>query len=389
MNNTINDIEISLENYTADRNCSGATISRKERKRMRKTAKRAIREEEDRLRLLKRKHMMREKSLESLKNFIDCEAMNPLLPCVGCVELDVPLWDTQLLVEDCKQLLERFSPGKQFGKTHDGSWTTLSLRSCDGTCNNDNSSPIKNYLNTPAWFHSSYIVPTILHSFDAELILRFERIRLSIVPPGCNIAWHCDYMVTEHHVSRIHIPIIMSNGFEMNIGGTNVQMEMGKSYIGNFELPHRLMNNINGTLRIHLIIDILLPLSHIINSCDNNQGKYNKNNYKQIFDYITNSYLFCWLNCTTNTFLTHCIDNYCHNNKDNKENENHGGTTHISSFHVALNKANILLEGTTSDAAQRIACIDAFLQYRCSRGDSVETQACIEKDFYLLHKFEP
>ena len=233
--------------------------SRKDRKRARKAAKRAVRDNEDRERLAKRASMLVNKSQESLRTFISCPAMSPHSHQLGSVHLNVPKWDTALLVADCAHLMSTFVAGTQFGDTHDGLWQTLSLRSSDGTTSNDSPSPSAQYLNTDAWHASSYIVPNLLHSFGPTLEGCFERVRLSVVPPSCNVAWHCDYTHAEKHVTRLHIPILCSNGFEMDIGGTIVSMEVGESYIGNFELPHRLSNTAAGTVRVHLIVDIMMP----------------------------------------------------------------------------------------------------------------------------------
>lgn len=312
--------------------------TRKERKRIRKAALRAIRDDEDRLRIEKRALMLQVASEDSLRDFIGCEAMSPLVYQRGSVQLRVPIWDSLLLVEDCQNLMREFQAGTQFGDTHGKTWTTLSLRSCDGTTANDAPSPSKTYSNSKAWDASQYIVPCLLESFGEDLVNCFERVRLSVIPPSCNVAWHCDYTNAEKHVTRLHIPILTSDGFEMDIGGSLVKMNVGESHIGNFELPHRLGNTRAGQLRVHLMVDILMPNSVPVHR-------------------------FCNL-------LSSCC-----------RNEGNEGAE-ISAFHHALNQSINLLDGDAVALARRTACIDAFSEYRLSRGDSVATQASLERRYY-------
>ena len=147
------------------------------------------------------------KSRQSLTTFVTTEAMSSDLAQVGAIQLLVPLWDIDLLQKDAEKLLEDFEAGVQFGDTHNRKWLTLSLRSSNGSTDNDSPSLDLQYLNTPAWSASTYIVPMVLRSFGPTLIKYFERVRLSIVPPNCNVAWHVDYAHLEHHVTRLHIPI--------------------------------------------------------------------------------------------------------------------------------------------------------------------------------------
>jgi hypothetical protein len=141
----------------------------------------------------------------------------------------------------------------------------------------------------------------------------------------------------------------------MDIGGTKVVMDAGESYIGNFELPHRLQNKAEGTVRVHLIVDILMPLPLGKNS--------------SISKAVVLRPTWCeWAQAYYSSW----------NTKD----ETNVPSLAESAFHFALNTANLLLEGDAAALARRTACIDAFSNYRCSRGDSVVTQSSVEKGYY-------
>ena len=242
----------------------------------------------------------------------------------------VPLWDTAWLEADAAALLAAFVPAAQGGPLHGGRWQTLSLRSRLGTLGDDR--PGLAYSSTVAWAASTYIVPwvhylimrlclevqvrssNVLYSPHdcrhvlAELASPFERVglvldrvRLSILPPGTNVGWHVDYEGTESAgPMRMHIPILCSDQFVMEIGDRRVEMAAGETWLGlhacitpsslqtppppdgqhagvlpllrlfsslqqqlfvpppagMFELPHRLANQNGGTPRVHLIVDV-------------------------------------------------------------------------------------------------------------------------------------
>jgi hypothetical protein len=181
--------------------------------------------------------------------------------------------------------------GCQFGPLHGSTWRTLSLRSCDGTMDNDR--PGLSYHNTPAWAASTYIVPHLLAGLvdtvtssagvgagvgagvdagvgsgvgdsvaepegtvaestagnplgpgvcgveplrvpvgpgarvaapgPAPTSSVLQRVRLSVIPPGCNVGWHVDYSGTEAAgPMRMHVPVMCSKGFGMVRGGMRV-----------------------------------------------------------------------------------------------------------------------------------------------------------------------
>ena len=92
---------------------------------------------------------------------------------MGSIQLAVPAWDTALLLEDATALLDSFTSGVQFGDTHTGTWSTLSLRSADGRTDNDQPAPDNTYVNTDAWTASTYIVPVMLAAFGPLLVRSF------------------------------------------------------------------------------------------------------------------------------------------------------------------------------------------------------------------------
>ncbi|GMH61689.1 hypothetical protein TL16_g10019 [Triparma laevis f. inornata] len=318
--------------------------------------------------------MLHTVSEDSLRDFIGCEAMSPLVYQRGSVQLSVPIWDAMLLVEDCQHLMREFQAGTQFGDTHGKAWTTLSLRSCDGTTANDAPSPSKQYMNSSAWDASTYIVPSLLKSFGEDLVSCFERVRLSVIPPSCNVAWHCDYTHAEKHVTRLHIPILTSDGFELDIGGTIVKMNVGESHIGNFELPHRLGNTKTGQLRVHLMVDILMPKAApvppspppvIVIEAPQSLSLSHRCSAK--------IYFLMWSCLCGGGGSWRMMEKDEDRGGDDKvEVEGGASAVLISAFHHALNVANDLLDGDAVALARRTACIDAFSEVRPSEERSHE-----------------
>jgi hypothetical protein len=210
-----------------------AVLTRKQRKAQRNSLKRETREKEDRIRVVKRETMIQQKSQRSLVSFIGDPDMTNIDLHVA-QQLEIAIWDTELLAADAKSLLENFTSGLQFGDTHDGKWKTLNLRSFNGECDNDTPAPVGEvYQNTDCWAKSSYIVPFILASFPS---MRIDRVRLSCIPANCNVAWHCDFEEGQDDICRLHIPVLCSDGFSLVIGGQKVSMDIGTSWIGNFQV---------------------------------------------------------------------------------------------------------------------------------------------------------
>ena len=217
-------------------------------------AKQQARAAEDAARIQRRVAMTDAVQLQALHDFV--AAMGATL-APPAIRVTVPLWDVAALVSDATALLTSFTPAAQYGELHGGAWKTLSLRSCDGSIHNDRAGPT--YHDTPAWAASTYIVPHLLRSLEAADVpaSSLQRVRLSVIAPDCNVAWHVDYTDTATlGPLRVHVPVVCSPGFTMDIGGRDVVMREGETWVGQFELPHRLGNADGCVARIHLVVDV-------------------------------------------------------------------------------------------------------------------------------------
>ena len=241
-------------------------LSRKDRKALASLDKQNAKRQEEETRQLKHAEMRRGMSIKLLESFENDRRLKLPIGFPVAVRISVPLWDCKLLLEDAQLLMTKFPSAVQYGGLHDGMWSTLCLRSMDGSTNNDCASD--QYCETLAWSESQYIVPHLLSLLSAPVIPKevvsvsskyslFQRVRLSIIPPNCNVAWHVDYENTQRDGPiRMHIPIQCSDQFVLCIGGQNVAMKEGETWLGQFELPHRLCNQNAGTTRIHLVVDM-------------------------------------------------------------------------------------------------------------------------------------
>ena len=197
-------------------------------KASRKETKAAARRAEDAARTASRARMHREAQETALDAFATLMAGGALFPArlPVAVLLRLPLWDTSRLAEDALALLARFPPAPQYGDLHGGAWRTLCLRSAGGALDDDSPAPLDCYAETPAWAASTYIVPCVLAALTGVLGTSpcnpspLQRVRLSVLPPGANVAWHTDYEDTrDAGPARLHIPLLCSDSFTLNIGG--------------------------------------------------------------------------------------------------------------------------------------------------------------------------
>jgi hypothetical protein len=251
------------------------SLTRKERKALAKEEKRTQKHLEDVARKQKHLDMLKGMSVKLLESFENDKRMKLPNGFPVAVRVKCPLWDCKELMKDAEQLMIKFPSAVQYGGLHDGMWLTLCLRSTDGSTNNDAVNSHGIYSNSQAWNESTYIVPHLLSLLKSttsksrsksspsnQVESFFQRVRLSIIPPNCNVGWHVDYENTFNvGPIRMHIPIQCSDQFMMNIGGQSVPMSEGETWLGQFELPHRLGNNASGVVRIHLVVDMFpLPL---------------------------------------------------------------------------------------------------------------------------------
>ncbi len=187
------------------------SLTRKERKALANEEKRAVKRLEDVARKRKHLDMLQGMSVKLLESFENDQRM--MLPngFPVAVRVNVPLWDSEELKKDAEQLIRKFGSGVQYGGLHDGMWLTLCLRSTDGSTNNDG--PGTTYKDSQAWNESTYIVPHLLSLLKSTTSTSsskssssnqanqagsfFQRVRLSIIPPNCNVGWHVDYENTQ------------------------------------------------------------------------------------------------------------------------------------------------------------------------------------------------
>jgi hypothetical protein len=194
------------------------------KKALRKAEKASARLCEASIRAATRQQMHSKAQFAALDSFASLMSSTTLLPAglPVAVRLHMPLWDATALATDAIALLALFPPARQYGDLHSGTWRTLCLRSSGGALDDD--SPGPHYDVTPAWAASTYIVPVVLRSLlsqsDPRGDLLLQRVRLSVIPPGCNVAWHTDYEGTATAgPMRLHIPLLCSPAFDLDIAG--------------------------------------------------------------------------------------------------------------------------------------------------------------------------
>ncbi|MHA7058774.1 aspartyl/asparaginyl beta-hydroxylase domain-containing protein [Aquimarina sp. M1] len=160
-----------------------------------------------------------------------------------------------------KRLLEDLEVCKSYSFTlhynasnYTGEWKSIALRSLDGDPNQifALASGSEEFQNT-SLLDSCRCFKEIIDSFRCEK----ESIRLLNLSPNSKIKEHTDHHLGyEDGTFRIHIPLMTNPDVCFYINSTNVEMQVGECWYGNFNLPHTVENN--GTEdRIHLVMDCI------------------------------------------------------------------------------------------------------------------------------------
>jgi mannose-6-phosphate isomerase-like protein (cupin superfamily) len=141
-------------------------------------------------------------------------------------------------------------------RQYEGSWTTLPLRSINGSADNtvsiQGSSLQKNmaYKDTGLLDNCTYL-QSVISFFECEKM----SVRLMKMDPGAVIKEHNDYeMSFEDGEARFHIPVITNQGVNFFIRDEKISMKEGECWYLNLSLKHRV-NNFGNTSRIHLVVD--------------------------------------------------------------------------------------------------------------------------------------
>ncbi len=139
---------------------------------------------------------------------------------------------------------------------YEGMWTTLPLRSINGSMENSvsiqASSLQKNmvYENTPLLETCPYL-NSVICFFECEKM----SVRLMNLNAGAIIKEHSDYdMNFEKGEARFHIPIRTNADVHFFVEGGEIPMQSGECWYLNLSLKHRV-ENCGDTNRIHLVID--------------------------------------------------------------------------------------------------------------------------------------
>ena len=141
-------------------------------------------------------------------------------------------------------------------KHYEGSWTTLPLRSINGSVENSisiHSSSLQQnmtYKDTCLLDSCNYM-QSVISFFECEKML----VRLMNLDAGAIIKEHTDYeMNLENGEARFHIPIQTNPGVDFFSEDEKLPMKEGECWYVNLSLKHRV-NNFGDTSRIHLVID--------------------------------------------------------------------------------------------------------------------------------------
>lgn len=141
-------------------------------------------------------------------------------------------------------------------KHYNGSWTTLPLRSINGSVENSVSIQGSSLQHNMAYRDTCLLgdcpyLQTLLQFFKCEKM----SVRLMKLGAGAVIKEHTDCdMSFEDGEARFHVPILTNTGVDFFIEDEKILMKEGECWYLNLSLKHHV-NNFGNDSRIHLVID--------------------------------------------------------------------------------------------------------------------------------------
>jgi mannose-6-phosphate isomerase-like protein (cupin superfamily) len=165
-------------------------------------------------------------------------------------------FDVAQMQQEVSRLEAEFWKPHYNEKHYQGSWTTLPLRSINGSTDNhisiQESSLQKEmaYKDTFLLDNCNYL-QTVINFFECEKM----SVRLMKLDAGAIIKEHTDYAMSfEEGEARFHIPVVSNAGVVFFIEDEKIPMKEGECWYLNLSLKHRV-NNFGDSGRIHLVID--------------------------------------------------------------------------------------------------------------------------------------
>jgi len=177
-----------------------------------------------------------------------------LVARLGKIPLYVRLelsFDKEALISECLEVLKVFEFSQHYDVYHSGGWSSISLRSCDGSAANDRPSSDGSYLDSELM-----LITPELKKFISNFPSKAARVRLMNLPSNDTIFWHFDKgeSLDDGDLVRLHIPIVTGDKVFFQLNHQDCRWKTGEVYYGDFSFPHRLSNNEDFD-RIHLVLD--------------------------------------------------------------------------------------------------------------------------------------
>ncbi|MEP7230698.1 MAG: aspartyl/asparaginyl beta-hydroxylase domain-containing protein [Ginsengibacter sp.] len=165
-------------------------------------------------------------------------------------------FDVKLMQQEVERLESGLWQAHYNTYHYEGGWTTLPLRSINGSVENSISIQASSLQKNMAYKNTSLLdVCPYLHSVISFFECEKMSVRLMNLNAGAIIKEHSDYdMNFEKGEARFHIPIQTNADVHFFIEDREIPMGEGECWYLNLSLKHRVKNCSN-TNRIHLVID--------------------------------------------------------------------------------------------------------------------------------------
>ncbi len=165
-------------------------------------------------------------------------------------------FDVKLMQEEVEKLESGLWHAHYNTYHYEGGWTTLPLRSINGSIENSISIQASSLQKNMAFKNTSLLdvcpyLNSVISFFECEKM----SVRLMNLNAGAIIKEHRDYdMNFEKGEARFHIPIQTNAGVHFFIEDEKIPMNEGECWYLNLSLKHKV-KNCSDENRIHLVID--------------------------------------------------------------------------------------------------------------------------------------
>lgn len=161
-----------------------------------------------------------------------------------------PAFDVERLRADLDTALALHWQAHYNDQAHQGSWTSIALRSNSGRPDDIHAGDGPGFIDTPLLLRCPYL-RQVIDSFACDK----QSVRLMALDAGARIKPHRDPGgAFEDGLARLHVPIATDPAVLFTLDGQDVHFGAGATWYMNASCLHAVRND-SGHVRVHLVLD--------------------------------------------------------------------------------------------------------------------------------------